>query len=225
MLAQVLTKVVNAAMVPTPVLRTAVLLAQAGSGEKANLIDNVKTVVDIIGTAVTATALIIGGIWAYFKFVKGRTYRPRLEVGLSGQWRLVDGKHLLHARITVKNIGASKVTLLQRGTGLGLSVLAPNQPLAPASVSWKRLSVSEILGKHQWIEPEEAVSDDLLLDLGLAEPKPTLFEARLVWRWSKRSGNIVVFARRIIPVEATIDGHEESAAAAGGQGRGTNEPL
>jgi hypothetical protein len=203
-------------MALTPVVRTAVLLAQAGSDEKASLLDNVKTVVDIVGTAVTAAAVMIGGIWAYFKFVKGRTYRPRLEAGLSGQWSLVDGRHLLQARITVKNIGASMVRLLQEGTGLRVSVLAPDQPAAPACAAWKNLRVFEILGEHEWIEPEETVSDDLLLDLGISEPVSTLFEARLVWRWSRRGGNIVVFARQVIPVDSMIGGGEESTAATSG---------
>jgi hypothetical protein len=29
----------------------------------------------------------------------------------------------------------------------------------------------------------------------------TMFEARLVWTWTRRQGNIVVFARRIVPIE------------------------
>jgi hypothetical protein len=93
-------------MNPMPVAHTAALLTQAANDAEATFLDNVKTVVDIIGTGVTAAAVIIGGIWAYFKFVKGRTFRPRLEVGLAGQWRLFNGKDLLHARVTLKNIGA-----------------------------------------------------------------------------------------------------------------------
>ena len=53
-------------------------------------LESVNAVVDIIGTSVTAIAIIIGGFWAYFKFAKGRTYRPRFEVLLAGQWWLVN---------------------------------------------------------------------------------------------------------------------------------------
>jgi hypothetical protein len=210
-----LIKVADATMAILADVIPAVLFAQAGGSQEPALLDNVKSVVDIIGTSVTAVALIIGGIWAYFKFVKGRTYRPRLEVELSGQWRLIDGKHLLQAHISVKNIGASVVTLLQNGTGLRVSVLARHQPTAPAQVAWESLRVFEVLVDHAWIEPGETVSDDLLLDLGAASPLPTLFEARLVWRWRK-GGNIVVFARKIIPVESAIDQQAESITAAAG---------
>jgi hypothetical protein len=46
-------------------------------------------------------------------------------------------------------------------------VLVPDQPVAPASAVWKHVKVFEILGEHEWIEPEETVSDDLLLNLGI----------------------------------------------------------
>lgn len=75
--------------------------------------DDIKTLVDIVSTLVTTTAVVIGAAWAYFKFLKGRTFRPRLEVGLSGEWRPVDdGRHLFHARVTVTNIGAAVVELV-----------------------------------------------------------------------------------------------------------------
>src|SRR6516164_3819133 len=72
-------------------------------------LSNINTIVDTISKAVTAVAVIIGGVWAYFKFVRGRTYRPRLEVDLAGQWWPVNGKWLLQTRVMVKNVGASKV--------------------------------------------------------------------------------------------------------------------
>jgi hypothetical protein len=198
-------------MASTSVVLT--MLLDHGSTEAKSGLDHVKTVVDIIGTAITGVAVIAGGIWAYFKFAKGRTFRPRLEVDLSGQWRRVGSwqrlnrKQLLQARIRVKNIGASKVTLLQRGTGLRVSVLAASQPPPPAPARWDSQRVFVILKEHSWIEPGETVSDDLLLDLGTLAAVPTLFEARLVWR--RRRRNIVVSAREIISTDAKINGDKE----------------
>jgi hypothetical protein len=108
------------------------LLAHGTAAAKLNL-NNVKDIVSIIGTIITVLAIIIGGFWAYFKFARGRTYRPRLEVGLTAQWWAVNEKWLLHARVTVKNVGVSKVELLQTGTGLRANVLAADQPSSPAS--------------------------------------------------------------------------------------------
>jgi hypothetical protein len=175
------------------------------------LLGDIQSVVGIVGTVVTAAALVVGGLWAYFKFVKGRTYRPRLEVGMSSQWRQLDGMDLLHARITVQNIGNSAVTLLQRGTGLRVSVPAADQGTAPVAVAWTVLRVFEILGEHEWIEPGETVSDDVLLNLGRPEPVPVRFESRLVWRWSGRdSDDIVVFSRQVLPVSCILEGSAEA---------------
>lgn len=188
------------------------LAAQGGAGSSSGL-DNFKTVIDITGTLITGAAVVVGGIWAYFKFVKGRTFRPRLEVHMSGQWRKVDQRQLLHARIRVKNIGSSNVALVQKGTGLRVSVLGPTQPSPPALSSWDRQKVFVILREHAWIEPGETVSDDLLLNLGTPDPVLTLFEARLVW--GRNRGNVVFFAREIIPADAVMigNGSEETSSA------------
>src|SRR5262245_14886669 len=89
----------------------------AGTAARTSGLDNAKTIADSIQALVTAAAILVGGIWAYFKFAQGRTFRPRIEVDVSGQWRDVrenKGLHirkkkLLHARIRVKNIGLSKI--------------------------------------------------------------------------------------------------------------------
>lgn len=173
---------------------------------------DLKTVVDVLGTIVTAAAVLVGGLWAYFRFVKDRVYRPRLEVGLFGQWRQVAGGSVLHARVTVKNIGATDVELLQEGTGLVAATMDHEQPAPPADVTWTPVHASPILVDHQWIEPHETISDDLLLRLGLAAPQPVLLRCVLRWKWTSRSGDIViVVARKIIPVESLLDGTEVGA--------------
>jgi hypothetical protein len=73
---------------------------------------------DMIGTIVTAAAVIIGAIWAYYRFVMDRTYRPRLNVMMEGEWLDAGGARTLLARVRVKNIGNAVVQLQQRGTGL-----------------------------------------------------------------------------------------------------------
>jgi hypothetical protein len=158
---------------------------------------DVQTGVSLLGTTTTALAVLVGGLWAYFKFLRGRTYRPRLSVGMEAQWHVVNGRHLLHARITVKNIGASVVTPRQRGMGLRVSALSPQQPKPPVEVRWDVVRVFEVLGDHEWIEAGETVSDDLLLDIDSAEPEALLLEARLPWSWSGHQKEIVVIARQV----------------------------
>lgn len=165
-------------------------------------LDDLKTVVDIVGTVVTAAAVIIGAVWAYYRFVKDRTYRPRLEVTLAGQWLEVGAQSCLLARIHVKNIGASKVDLLQKGTGLRISTMGDVGP--NGRVEWTAGPVHPILENHKWIEPNETVSDDVLVTPSTDSGRPVLFEARLVWKWSGGDRNIVVVARRVVPADSII---------------------
>ena len=181
------------------------LYATLLQGETATSgLDDAKTVADIVGTLITALAVIVGALWAYYRFVKGRTFRPRLEVSMGGQWFTVDGKRLLLARVRLKNIGASVVELLQKGTGLRVSTLGDSD--SPGTVSWMQGRVYTILDEHAWIEPGETVSDDVLLRLAVPAGQPVLFETRLVWKWSGGERNIVVFARQVVPADATVDG-------------------
>jgi len=45
-----------------------------------------SAIVTMIGTITTAVALLIGAIWAYYKFVKGRTFSPRVKLEAQAEW-------------------------------------------------------------------------------------------------------------------------------------------
>lgn len=178
------------------------LVLAHGAARPASGLDTFRSWADAVGTAVTAVAVVTGGLWAYFKFAKGRTFRPRLEIEMSGQWLKVNRTYWLQVRIRVKNIGASKVTLRQEGTGLRVRVLAAAQRPAPDYARWKPAGWLTVLEDHAWIEPGETVSDDLLLGLGPGGV-PVRLDARLVVA-RKVLKNIEVNARQVLPAEATV---------------------
>jgi hypothetical protein len=171
----------------------------------AGALDTAKTASDIFASVVTSAALIVGGVWAYFRFVKERTYRPRIDVYMGGEWVGVAGEGLLLLRVRVKNIGAAVVDLRQEGTGLKLSCDRGARSKPPAAVAWKTLRVFTILSEHAWIEPGETISDDLLVRLPI-DRVPIMLETRLVWTWAGSKTNIVVFARRLLqPVDSLAE--------------------
>ena len=169
-------------------------------------LDQAKSIADIAGAIVTSGAIIVGGLWAYYRFGKERTYRPRLDVEMVGEWLTVDTRPLLLARVRVTNIGASVVRLEQRGTGLRVSRI--EQVDQPGPVQWQVVKVFPLFEEHAWIEPGETISDDLLLFLGPREG-PVRFETRLVWAWPGAEGNIVVFGRQVVPADATTRSKDE----------------
>lgn len=183
----------------------------AGTGE------TFKNVTAGAASTATAVAVIIGGVWAYFKFIRGRTFKPKLSIALAGQWRSVPQVgNAFHARLRVTNIGASKADLKQFGTGLQVSFPSEDQPPPPRRFRWQPVPLAEdektpqvfsVLKEHRWIEPGETVSDDLLLNLG-GSPRVAMLEVWLRWELPRRvrwwHKNVDVFARKIIPPDATM---------------------
>lgn len=185
------------------------LLAQQETSPTAPLfsLEWWKMLVDVLGTFVTAAAVVIGGLWAYFKFWKDRTYRPRLEVNITGVWVDLNGTSGLHVVVTVKNIGRSVVYLQQEGTWLDIYPMLPPTP-PQATADWGNYDRLTLLYDHEWIEPGETVADDLIAAVPRGE-LPTLVEARLIWRW-RGSDNEKVKDK----VKGDAKGKDQVAAAA-----------
>jgi hypothetical protein len=184
-----------------------------------------------VSSLVTAVAVVIGGIWAYRKFIQGRTFKPRSSAKLSAQWHVLPAVgHVLHVRICVTNIGASSLILVPRGTGLAISFPAASQTSAAhrrtdkwwPDIRWEKVPLLEggvqartfvILKDHQWVEPGETVFDDLLLNLG-RDPTIALVEAELVWRlprWWWKDKEVCDFLGQIVPPEAAIGDNKPNA--------------
>jgi hypothetical protein len=178
-----------------------------GGASTPSRLDNFKTLADAIGQIITSLAVIVGGTWAYFKFARGRTLRPKLSIEMSGQWLKAGRKHWLQVRIKVTNIGTSKVALEQEGTWLEVKALAANQSSPPDYADWNSAEKYEVLDDHAWIEPGETVSDDLMLNLGI-RPVPVRLDGRFIVR-RKILNNIEVNARRVLSEKAVINNKDE----------------
>ena len=119
----------------------------AGTGE------TFKNVTAGAASIATAVAVIIGGFWAYFKFIRGRTFKPKLSIALAGQWRFIPRVgNVFHARLRVTNIGASKADLKQFGTGLQISFPTEDQPPPPRGFRWQPVPLADDAKKPQVFE-------------------------------------------------------------------------
>lgn len=177
-----------------------------------------------VSSLVTALAVLAGGAWAYFKFVRGRIYQPRSSVEVEAQWHVLAGVgHVLQVRISVTNIGASKLTLVPSETGVQVDFPARGQTTADqrsqdewwADVRWEPVMLVEgqdqprtfaILANHAFIEPSERVFEDLLLNLGRA-PTITQIRAQLCWEapgWLWRDTWLYDYVDQIIPPGTAI---------------------
>ena len=129
-----------------------------------------KTVEEIAGVvqkSIASAAIVIGGWWAYFRFVRFRTLRPRLEFNFECSRSDIDASDVL-VILTLKltNTGHTEIELRRsekprcflkyalisdRGSG---------SPVAPLTVSAKRLQHLDIVFvAHRRVEPGETVDD------------------------------------------------------------------
>jgi len=125
-------------------------------------LSNTQKLVDIAQQLVTIIAIIVGGFWAYFNFVKGRFYRPRLELDISGEVTLHDDISYLLVTGEVKNVGLSKFENTQATTLEVLWCEAEEGITIPESIWWERFPEDpawSLFEAHEWIEPGETIED------------------------------------------------------------------
>src|SRR6185295_3071604 len=68
-----------------------------------------KDFTDAFANLTQSLALIAGGVWAYFKFAKGRTFQDRLIPTVTGKVLSIDGSVFLIVTVQIKNVGLSKL--------------------------------------------------------------------------------------------------------------------
>jgi hypothetical protein len=170
-------------MVRTPPAAPARGLAQPGGGSGAapaksnnmdinkisflidydNLLENLQRVFTIL-------AIIVGGLWAYFRFFKGRTYKPRLEPTISGTVTCKNSMSYLVTTVRIKNVGLSDQKIHQAGTSMKIYIFSSSMiPAADGSnpgaelPEWDHVATLPILKHHRWVEPGETVEEQELV--------------------------------------------------------------
>jgi hypothetical protein len=150
----------------------------------------------------TAVGIVVGGVWAYFKFIKDRIYRPRVNLTVEAGHVTVDGVRFLACRATIENKGASKLKV-QDGTVLIVRTGSVGEG-ALLATHWSSneddaTAMVKVFGKHEWLESTEIVCDDVMVRLEGSETTIYRVELRLlVGHPSWRSGNIAITSPLIV---------------------------
>jgi hypothetical protein len=149
---------------------------------------SLSSILDIAEKPFKIAAYIIGALWVYFKFLKGRTYRPRLEPMVTGQILNHQGSTFIKIVINLKNVGLSKVDIKQKGTALRLL----SYDFSNTNDPWKHQCTISILSAHKWIEPGETVGEQFLIPLAGTDLIAVKVELILVSRKTMWESAIIV---------------------------------
>jgi hypothetical protein len=134
-----------------------------------------------VQSAVSTVAIVVGAVWVYFKFIKVRIYRPRLETSISARVLRIAEASFLLVSLSMKNVGSGKAQLRQVGTGLMLQTLDTGASVAPLrKLKWHEGHVLPVFTEHAWLESSEVVGDELLLCMPVPGVQLVRAELRLI---------------------------------------------
>lgn len=132
-------------------------------------------------------ALIAGGVWAYFKFAKGRTFQVRLTPSVSGKLISIDGAVFLIATTSLHNVGLSRIAFDQEVSSLVVSEYIPSQSAEVLGVKSNQVTSFQVFeDKDLYIEPNEIVERQTLIAL----PRVSVIGYQLEFKVLSDSGYI-----------------------------------
>lgn len=142
---------------------------------------------DVVDKLLKFAALAVGAAWTLMNYKRGRTYEQRLEPSVSGEIFSRSGSDYLLINCRLRNVGLSKYTIEQRGTGCEILSLSRS--------GTERLKVLETFKEHGWIEPGEQIDEPLIMPI----PDPQTFYAlrlnlRIVSNATEWNGSCIVKA-------------------------------
>jgi len=125
-----------------------------------------KPVLDTIDEAVKVAAVVVGGIWTYLNYRRGRTFQTRLELDLTGSIGEQGGAQFFLGECQAKNVGLSKIPVKSLGTGVSVfAVRLMARVSGGHRVVEEEVVVLPLFAKHGWIEPGETISEPVLVAL------------------------------------------------------------
>jgi hypothetical protein len=166
---------------------------------------------DIASHLAQTVGIIFGGIWAYFKFIRGRTFAPRIELNTQGSLIQLRGADLLKVAVSVHNAGLSSVTLYKGRRFIRLFGVTKSSIASGSNVHWgEPLMITRILNNHEWIEAQETLTEEVLIPVPLPKDSATWLAFRVeaqVWSQPRRDSKegIRWVADAIVPAKRIQD--------------------
>jgi hypothetical protein len=127
-----------------------------------------KDIVGLTEQVMTILAIVLGGAWAYFNFIKGRVYHPRLEPRVSAVLKPRPNFQHVLINTEVKNVGLSNVPIQKEGTAIRLLALTQDNYVKTGwEIDWEdhHLVTLSVFESHGWIEPGETIREQRLIPL------------------------------------------------------------
>ena len=125
-----------------------------------------KEFTEALANVAQSLALVAGGVWAYFKFTKGRTFQDRLIPSVSGKFVVVDKSVFLVVTTRIKNVGLANITFNPKASIVIVSEFIQSETDEIVRVVNNRLTSFRMFeDKDEYIEPNEIMERQCLIAL------------------------------------------------------------
>lgn len=115
-----------------------------------------KDFTDVFRNVTQGLAFIAGGLWAYYKFVKGRNFQDSLSPAITGRFVSIDGATYLVIAIQLKNAGSTSVEFDCEGSAIIIYEYKATSSADVHSVAAKHLTTFQLFdSKERSMEPNE----------------------------------------------------------------------
>jgi len=120
-----------------------------------------------IQNVVQVLAICAGGCWAYFKYVKSRTFKQSLTPAVTGRFVMLDGVVYLIATVQIKNVGSSRIDFDREGSTLILYEYTSRAEAEVYAVQTTRLTSFDVFDakKERYVEPKEDIEVQQLISI------------------------------------------------------------
>lgn len=137
------------------------------------MLQNLETIYQVSETiyrTVATVAIVVGGLWAYMKYMRGRTFAERLflslEGGLMGSRLAVETQRLL-VKCRADNIGTRRILFKPEESSVTLRavVLQPAPAEGAQRARWDEIATYPVFEKEPAIEPGESAEQNIIIEL------------------------------------------------------------
>ena len=156
--------------------------------------ETANQVTSSIQNIITVIAICVGAVWGYFRFVRFRTLKPRLE--FSFDWSNTPHEkvgYVVILTLRLSNKGNSKVDLRKDNRDMCLlkyatrKAMNTSNDLSIISAPCNKLKhLGRIFREHKWIEPGETIDDVRVFNIKERDIMAVQFEVRIYGtkKWS-----------------------------------------
>jgi hypothetical protein len=139
----------------------AIFAQEAAQAPWRSNIEAIKNICEIGG-------ILVGGLWTYLNYFRGRIYKSRLEPTVTCRAEMGATCCCLVVFMQVKCAGSAQVFIDRHGTGLMLYGQLPRagNVSEPKEVRWAQtFSAVNIFPNHVWVEAGEVISEQVMIEL------------------------------------------------------------